>query len=196
MANNTILIAKHLWNDGNACKEALELAKSKNLNIQWLVEYNDRTEAPEIYPIVNRYKIPAAVYIDDCILHFTDWESVETICEKIERKSAFKKILVDFDGVLHKYDLGWQNGSIYGLPIVGTHKGLDYLTRKFLKVDVFTSRLVTRELINWINMWMFKFNYIGNEYIKSDLWIDDRGMMFWDWDDDIIEEAESCLANQ
>lgn len=35
-----------------------------------------------------------------------------------------KSIAIDFDGVIHDYNNGWQNGKIYGKPIEGAFEGI------------------------------------------------------------------------
>lgn len=35
-----------------------------------------------------------------------------------------KTICLDFDGIIHKYSEGWQNGMIYDYPIDGVREAL------------------------------------------------------------------------
>lgn len=48
-------------------------------------------------------------------------------------------IAVDFDGVIHKYSRGWQDGSIYDEPVDGAFSALRVLMRNYC-VFVHTSR--------------------------------------------------------
>ena len=46
---------------------------------------------------------------------------------------------IDFDGVIHKYSKGWQDGSIYDVPMPGVKKALAALNKKF-KIVIFSRR--------------------------------------------------------
>lgn len=48
-------------------------------------------------------------------------------------------VAVDFDGVIHSYDKGWQDGTIYGVPLPGSLEALDALLGKYA-VFVHTTR--------------------------------------------------------
>ncbi|MFI9026360.1 hypothetical protein [Streptomyces sp. NPDC053560] len=48
-------------------------------------------------------------------------------------------IAVDFDGVVHRYSRGWQNGSIYDPPVPGAVNGLRMLMERDA-VFIHTSR--------------------------------------------------------
>lgn len=39
-------------------------------------------------------------------------------------RKVSRTIAVDFDGVIHKYSKGWQNGSIYDEPVEGAKEAL------------------------------------------------------------------------
>ena len=51
-----------------------------------------------------------------------------------------KTIAIDFDGVIHSYDKGWQDGSIYGKPIEGVFESIDEFIKKGYSVFVFSTR--------------------------------------------------------
>ncbi len=49
-------------------------------------------------------------------------------------------IAVDFDGVIHRYSRGWQDGSIYDPPVDGAVEALERLHHRY-KVVIFTTRV-------------------------------------------------------
>ncbi len=55
-----------------------------------------------------------------------------------------KTIAVDFDGVIHGYSRGWQDGSIYDPPVPGVQQALDRLQRAGFKVVIYTTRASDR----------------------------------------------------
>ena len=44
-----------------------------------------------------------------------------------------KNIVFDFDGVIHKYSKGWQDGSIYDEPVEGIAKVINALHNKYAR---------------------------------------------------------------
>ena len=59
-----------------------------------------------------------------------------------------RAIAVDFDGVIHTYDKGWQNGNIYGGLMPGAVAGLRVLMQKYA-VFIHTSRS-PRSVAGWL----------------------------------------------
>lgn len=60
-----------------------------------------------------------------------------------------KIICVDFDGVIAKFD-GWRGPNVFGDPIPGAAEALIYLHLTGWTIYIFTSRLVTKELVTWL----------------------------------------------
>ena len=50
-------------------------------------------------------------------------------------KSEKQQIAIDFDGVIHKNSQGFKDGTIYGEPIKGAIKSIEYLKRD-LELDI------------------------------------------------------------
>lgn len=61
-----------------------------------------------------------------------------------------KTIAIDFDGVIHKYSKGWQDGSIYDGEIEGSLFAIDRLLTHGYSVFIFSSRS-PRQIRKWFN---------------------------------------------
>jgi len=116
-------------------------------------------------------------------------------------------IAVDFDGVIHSYDRGWLDGTIYGDEVPGAFDSL----RKLMierPVFIFTARnpesvamwmqarggfrvqLDTPDLLFWDNLGVL---LITNRKLPASIYLDDRGVKFRSWDqalDDIGSVTE------
>ncbi len=95
-----------------------------------------------------------------------------------------KAILIDFDGVVHKYSKGWQDGEIYDEPVKGTKEALTY----FKDILGFTIVIFTTRVFNdsskeahirlWLNKFKIPFDRITAIKEPAVLQIDDRGYRF------------------
>ena len=107
-----------------------------------------------------------------------------------------KTIAIDFDGVIHKYSKGWQNGRIYDEPVEGSLEAIFKLLEKDYRVVVFTTREFINEVKDWIIMEMHKCkNLEGKTFVNykdfsvtnikppAIAYIDDRGIRFTNWKD-------------
>ena len=113
-----------------------------------------------------------------------------------------KTIAVDFDGVIHKYSKGWQNGAIYDEPVKGTHGALMLLKKEYF-IYIFTTRNV-QEVVAWMNsnfwgdgeigfrtiimpegtrFWQGEEVAVSNCKLPAIAYIDDRGIRFTNWKD-------------
>lgn len=59
-----------------------------------------------------------------------------------------KTIAIDFDGVIHKYSKGWQDGSIYDETIDGWVSAINSLFNKGYSVFIFTTR-DPEKIVTW-----------------------------------------------
>ncbi len=95
-----------------------------------------------------------------------------------------RTISVDFDGVLHKYSRGWQDGAIYDDPVDGAVAAMHKLSERFTLV-VHSTRSLTQE--KEIRAWLLRHDFpvmeITAEKRPSIAYIDDRAIRFTNWDD-------------
>jgi hypothetical protein len=102
-----------------------------------------------------------------------------------------KTIAVDFDGVLHRYSKGWQDGAIYDPPVEGAVEAFYKLIAAGFDIVVFTTRKDTKAVASWMHK-HFDFEkrighfwepQITNEKPLALAYIDDRGIRFTNWPD-------------
>lgn len=55
-----------------------------------------------------------------------------------------KTIAIDFDGVLHGYSKGWQDGSIYDAPKPGSARALATLQKLGFRILIYSTRNTPR----------------------------------------------------
>jgi len=108
-----------------------------------------------------------------------------------------KVICVDFDGVIHRYSNGWQDGSIYDQAIEGSKDAMAKFVSDEYKVVIFTTRL-NPEVNDDINLeknkmtkWLWDSGFeFGVHYHditavkpKAEIYIDDKAVRFTNWKD-------------
>ncbi|SRR5579884_25913 len=103
---------------------------------------------------------------------------------------------VDFDGVIHRYSKGWQDGSIYDEPMPGAVEGLRALLARYA-VFVFTTRSV-HQVAEWLvplgfgvridgdpdspEFWNARdILFVTNRKLAAVAYIDDRAVRFHNW---------------
>lgn len=101
---------------------------------------------------------------------------------------------VDFDGVLHAYSRGWQDGTIYDPPVDGAIDGLRALMGRYA-VFVFTSRPAA-QVAAWLHgqgvaavtggtnvtFWVTRdIVYVTNRKLPALAYLDDRAVRFTSW---------------
>jgi 5'(3')-deoxyribonucleotidase len=97
-----------------------------------------------------------------------------------------KTIAIDFDGVIHKYSKGWQNGAIYDPPMDGALDAVKKLATNN-RLIIFSTRAkdpkMRLEMLAWLNKHGFAsyFSKVTHEKAIAHIYIDDRGLRFADW---------------
>lgn len=79
-------------------------------------------------------------------------QAVVTLNERRKELGFVRTIAVDFDGVIHQYSQGWQDGSIYDPPMPGAREGLVALMSEYA-VYVHTTRdpeMTARWMARWL----------------------------------------------
>lgn len=95
-------------------------------------------------------------------------------------------ILVDFDGVIHRYSQGWADGTAYDPPVEGAKKALETLEAAGYIVVIFTTR--DRDQVRkWLNLHNFEPYDVTNEKRMAICLIDDRAIRFENWDQTIFD---------
>lgn len=100
-----------------------------------------------------------------------------------EHKSAKNRILVDFDGVIHKYSERFKDGSIYDPPIEGTAEAIKKLQEEGYEVVIFTARPNIEDISDWLKKWGIPELEITDRKMPAIAYIDDRGIRFTNWKD-------------
>jgi hypothetical protein len=117
----------------------------------------------------------------------------------IIKQDESRTIAIDFDGVIHSFEYGYHDGTIYGTPIEGSIESLKYLSEKY-KIVVFTAKAkADRPLINGktgielVWEWLEKHNirkYISEvtaEKPRCICYIDDKAIQFQNWKQTLID---------
>jgi hypothetical protein len=103
-------------------------------------------------------------------------------------------IAIDFDGVIHSFELGFHDGTIYGTPIEGSIEAIKRIAKKY-KVVIYTAKAKKdRPLINGKDgitlVWDWLEKYDLSKYIldvtaekpRCICYIDDKAIHFINWD--------------
>lgn len=106
-----------------------------------------------------------------------------------------KNIAIDFDGVIHNFDKGFHDGTCYGDPLPGSLEALKKISESY-NIVIFTAKAKpSRPLVNGktgtelVQEWLERHNVM--QYVKditaekprSQIYIDDKGYHFQNWND-------------
>jgi len=118
-------------------------------------------------------------------------------------------LCIDFDGVIHSYKKGWQDGTIYGTVVPGFFEWVCRVKDTF-RLVVYSSRSKTPEGIAQMKAWLheqaeerdtrlvdtLQYLEFASEKLAAYLTIDDRAIRFTgDWNAPELT-AEAMLAFQ
>lgn len=99
------------------------------------------------------------------------------------------KVLVDFDGVIHRYSRGWADGTAYDDPMPGAQFALSELELEGYEVVIFSTR-DARQIELWMHDHDFPPYRITNVKEPAVAQIDDRAIHFTDWTSAVDELLE------
>lgn len=94
---------------------------------------------------------------------------------------ARKSIVFDFDGVIHKYSKGWQDGSIYDEPVKGIKNVINELHKDY---DIYVVTTRARELSgeyavrNYLDKHGIEYDAVTSIKVPAMVYVDDRGLNF------------------
>jgi len=107
-----------------------------------------------------------------------------------ENLSEKDRIMIDFDKVIHSYDEGFKDGSIYGKVISGAKEAIDKLKDMGFEIVIFTTRASDFEndgknqkedVKKWLQKNNIYFDNITAEKLGAVAYIDDKAVRFENW---------------
>jgi hypothetical protein len=89
-------------------------------------------------------------------------------------------VLVDFDGVIHRYSRAWADGTVYDPPVPGAEAALQLLEAEGYEPVIFSTRDPV-QIADALDRWGWKQYRITNVKEPAVAQIDDRAIRFHDW---------------
>lgn len=92
-----------------------------------------------------------------------------------------KNIVFDFDGVIHKYSKGWQDGSIYDAPVPGIKEVINELHKDY---DIYVVTTRARDLgqqyavENYLKENGIEYDCVTSIKVPAEVYVDDRAITF------------------
>lgn len=106
-----------------------------------------------------------------------------------------KTVVFDFDGVIHKYSKGWQDGSIYDVPNEGIKETIEKLRQNNYEVVIVSTRCSTEEGRQAIMNYLFNYGIVVDKVCKEKppaiVYIDDRAICY----DPKMTTLYECITN-
>lgn len=130
--------------------------------------------------------------IEECtnvlMRELVDLDIIKTNIKEVDNLDKRNTIAIDFDGVIHKYSKGFQGlENTYDPPMEGTEEAI-----KKLYEDGYTLKILSSRPKEIIYPWLKKYGLseyiteVSNHKFPATVYIDDRGMLFENW--------EKCLT--
>ncbi len=91
-------------------------------------------------------------------------------------------ICLDFDGVIHRYSMGWGDGVANDIPMEGAKEAIEKLEKRGYEVVIFSCRS-EESIKEWLKKYDFPDIEVAKEKPKALAYIDDRGIRFTNWKD-------------
>lgn len=91
--------------------------------------------------------------------------------------------MVDFDGVIHRYSRGWDDGACYDDPVPGAFYALESIENAGYEVVIFSTRNAG-DIAQWLHRWQYSGAgrvRITNVKEPAVAYIDDRAIHFTSW---------------
>lgn len=122
-------------------------------------------------------------------------------------ENDLNNLAIDFDGVIHNFDKGWHDGTCYGEPLPGALEAVARLAKNY-NIIIFTAKAKpSRPLVDGktgtelVSEWLEKHNVlqfvdeITAEKPRSQVYIDDKGYHFQNWEDTLkyLEEKDGKI---
>jgi hypothetical protein len=114
--------------------------------------------------------------------------------QKLVLDDETKTIAIDFDGVIHSFEFGFHDGTIYGTPLPGSLESIKKIAEKY-KIVIYTAKAKKdRPLINGktgtelVWEWLKKYEIdtliadVTAEKPRAVCYIDDKAIQFINWD--------------
>lgn len=109
-------------------------------------------------------------------------------------------VVFNFDGVVHKYSKGWQDGSIYDVPNEGIKETINRLRLNNYEVVIVSTRCNTEEGRMAILTWLFNYGIVVDKVCKEKppaiCYIDDRAICYDPLMNNLYETITSFKPNQ
>lgn len=104
-------------------------------------------------------------------------------------KAHRMRVCIDFDGVIHSYDKGYGDGSLYGDPIKGAIDNIVKLHDAGHEIYILTARNKNqhKEVENWIRKYLPDSHKdisitVSNTKPPAGAYVDDKAIAFRNWD--------------